>query len=89
MKKELIKCDSVKYRQGYIEVLGNVHSNNINLEVWQVHADRSITGIELDDESISDEDIIANIELELSVEEAEILIEKLTEATKIMLEGEN
>lgn len=89
MSRNLIKCDSVKYRQGYIEVLGDVHSACVILEVWEIHVDCDISGVELEDDSITDEDVIANTELELSIEKAEVLVQHLVEAIKIAKAGGN
>jgi hypothetical protein len=84
MSKNLIKCNSVRYRQGYIEVLSAIHDGCINIETQQVHPDRDLTNIKFD--SLTDDEFIAITEVELSVNEAEELVEKLLEAIKIAKE---
>ncbi len=73
-----IRCASVDYRQGFIEVLPDVHPGTVNLEVWQVRSGLDLTGLELHDERLRDSDIVANVELELSADEARRLVDGLT-----------
>lgn len=74
MKK--IKCDGVNYRKGFIEVSGNIHEGFINLEVWRIHPDTDISSDMAFDE-IPDEAFTSNAELELSLENAEELLNAL------------
>ncbi|KZN70448.1 hypothetical protein [Pseudoalteromonas luteoviolacea] len=78
MKRDLIKCNSINYRKGYIEVLGGIHDECINLEVWNIHPDVDITSVDLGDESFPENAVASNTEIELSLEKAELLIEQLT-----------
>lgn len=78
--EEKIRCASVDYRQGFIEVLPGVHPGAVNLEVWQVRSGLDISGLSLDDQRLQDSDIIANVELELTVGEARQLVDALTRA---------
>lgn len=72
-----IKCDAVKYRQGFIEV-ANVHEGCINLEVWNVHPDINIaTAASVVSTSIADVDVIGNTEIELNIEQAKALVQLL------------
>ncbi len=73
----VIKCNSINYRKGYIEVVSGIHENCINIEVTGIHPDRDIANINLGDGKLSDEDFTSNTELELSLSEAEKLIDLL------------
>jgi len=85
-KNKLIKCNNIEYRKGYIEVSANIHPGFINLETWDIDADADITNIDLKDECLSDDAVVANTEIEMSVSEAENLIELLQQAvTKVKL----
>lgn len=85
MSRDLIKCNSIKYRKGFIEVLGNIHIDCINLEVWNIHPDIDITDTDdLADDLISDKDVIANTEIELAIEKAELLVQQLSKAIKVV-----
>lgn len=86
MSKNLIKCNSIEYRKGYIEVLGGIHTDCVNLEVWNIHPDVDITDIELGDDSMSDDAVISNTEIELTIEKAELLVRQLTEAIRVVRE---
>jgi hypothetical protein len=83
MSRNLIKCNSIEYRKGYIEVLGNIHIDCINLEVWNIHPDIDITSIDLSDDSIPDKAVIANTEIELTIEKAELLVQQLSKAINV------
>lgn len=79
--KNLIPCESVKYRRGAIEVLGNIHDNCVNIETWQISPD-----VDLSDGMINycgkDSEFQANTELELDKAAALKLIEQLQAAVK-------
>lgn len=76
MKK--IKCNSVNYRKGYIEVSGDIHEGCINIETWNIHPDSDISGSVFD--QLSDKAFLANTEIELSVDNAKELLKLLQEA---------
>lgn len=77
---EKIKCRDVPYRQGFVEV-ANVHPGCVNIEVWNVHPDKDISGEEsLESSAYTDADVIANTEIELSLEQAERLVQLLQAA---------
>ncbi len=86
MTRKLITCNSIEYRKGYIEVLGNIHDNSINLEVWNIHPDTDITNTHLDNLPTPNKAIVANTEIELSISEAQTLIEQLSKAIKSNIE---
>jgi len=82
-----IKCDAVQYRQGFIEV-ANIHGGCVNLEVWNVHPDKSIAAAALvASASISDTDVVANTEIELSVAQAKELVRQLELAIRNIERG--
>ena len=87
--KSTIICDSVSYRQGYIEVQSDIHKGYINLEVWGIHPDVEIQGVDLYGATINDSDVVGNVELELSLEKAKALIEKLHQAVSQIELGNN
>ena len=41
-----LKCDSVPYRKGFIEVVGGIHDGCVNLESWVIHAERELDEID-------------------------------------------
>ena len=65
-----MRCDLVKYRQGFIEVISQIHPGLVNIEAWEVKADLDITGLGMPSDELSDNDIIANTELELTPAQA-------------------
>lgn len=82
-----IKCDAVQYRQGFVQVT-NIHGGLVNLEVWNVHPDKSIaTAALVASASISDADIVANTEIELSVAQAKELVRQLELAIRNIEDG--
>ena len=83
MSRKLIKFNSVNYRQGYLEVIGGIHDGCVNIETTQIHPDIDISNIDFDNNSLSDEDFTANTEIELSIKEAEVLVEQLVAAIKV------
>ena len=80
--KKFIRCNSVSYRQGYIEVRTDIHEKCINIETWGINPEIDISNLELTDKKISDEDVTSNTEVELSLENAENLVGLLQEAIK-------
>lgn len=79
-KQNIIRCNVVEYRQGYIEIQNEIHEGCINVEAWQINPAIDISNLELKDEKIADDDIISNTEIELSLDNAEKLIWLLSEA---------
>ena len=80
MERNLIKCNSVEYRKGYIEVLAGIHDECVNLEVWNIQPEVDISSADLGDESLLEDAVVSNTEIELSLEKAELLIQLLTTA---------
>ena len=75
-----VRCDTVKYRQGFVEVISQIHPGLVNLETWEVSVDADISGLHLEDEELSDVDIVANTELELTPAQARSLAAALVAA---------
>ncbi len=67
-----IRCDAVKYRQGFIEVIGQIHPGFVNVETWQVSAEASIAGLDVESEGLIDQ-FVSNTELELTPAQARSL----------------
>jgi hypothetical protein len=76
----MIKCNTIEYRKGFIEVRADIHEGNINVEVWNIHPGVNITNVSLGDYSLKNESVIANTEIELSITNAEDLILQLQKA---------
>ena len=85
----MIKCNTIEYRKGFVEVRANIHDDNINIEVWNIDPDVNITNVSLGDYSLKDESIIANTEIELSIINAEDLILQLQEAINVSRASKN
>jgi hypothetical protein len=83
MNRNLIKCNSIEYRKGYIEVRGDIHADCVNIEAWNVHPDIDITDLDLGDNSMPDDAVIDNTEIELSIKDAEDLVEQLNRAINV------
>lgn len=81
--RAVIKCNSIEYRKGFVEVRGDIHNDCINVETWNIDPDVNITNVNLEDNSLKDESIIANTEIELSITNAEALILLLQEAIDV------
>ena len=89
MSRNLIKCNSIEYRKGCIEVRGDIHIDCVNIEAWNIHPDLDISGIDLGDDSMPEEAVTANTEIELSIKNAEDLVQQLVEAIKVAREKNN
>lgn len=74
------KCNEIRYRKGFIEVVGGIHDGCINLETWGIHPDVDISSIDRPGQTSSDDEITGNTELEMSVETAEALVKALQAA---------
>lgn len=79
----VIKCNSIKYRKGFVEVRGDIHNDCINIETWNIDPDVNIANVNLEDNSLKEESIIANTEIELSITNAKALILLLQEAVGV------
>ncbi len=75
-----LRCDAVKYRQGFIEVIGQIHPGLVNVETWQVSIDADIAERFPESDGLRDEDVVANTELELTPVQARSLAAALVAA---------
>lgn len=86
MNRNLIKCNAIAYRKGFIEVRGDIHKGCVNLEVWNIHPEVDITDIDLGSDLMPEGAVTGNTEIELPIEKAELLVQWLTEAIKVARE---
>jgi hypothetical protein len=78
-----LKCDSIDYRQGFIEVIPAIHDGCINIETWQIDPHTNLSNAKwVDDISILDSSSIANTELELTATQARNLAAALLVAAE-------
>lgn len=76
-----LKCDSVAYRKGFIEVMPEIHDACVNIETWDIDADTNLECASwVDHSSVPDSSVIANTELELTAEQARELATALLAA---------
>lgn len=64
-----LRCDSVRYRQGFVEV-SNIHPGCVNIESWDVSAEVEKLPNWVSSDALSSKDIVSNSELELSAAQA-------------------
>jgi hypothetical protein len=81
MLPQTIRCNSISYRKGFVEV-SRVHDGCVNLESWSVPSETEISGVDIRDGCIDDDDFTGNVELELGIEDAERLIAALRAAVQ-------
>lgn len=72
-----IRYNNIPYRKGYIEIDTNIHLGYINIEAWNIRCDfeMPIPGTKTFD--LPDKAYDGDVELEISVDEAEDLIKLL------------
>ncbi len=75
-----IQCNDIAYRQGYIEILPNIHEGHINIETWMVAPENSMSNRDVDFDLLRDDQFIGNTEIEMSIENAERLVRLLQAA---------
>jgi len=68
-----VRCNVVKYRQGFIEVIGQIHQGLVNIETWQVSAEADLSGLDVESDRLTDADFVASTELELTPAQARSL----------------
>lgn len=77
MASDRIRCNDIRYRQGFVEVVSGIHPHRINLEVWNVHPDLDISGLSFDSPAIPEGAFTANAEVELDLDQAKALVKVL------------
>jgi len=70
-----IHCKDISYRSGFVDVNPGIHDDHVNLEIWNVDPDRSLKIV--DEGSLTDEDVVAVTEIELSVTQTKELIRQM------------
>lgn len=75
-----VRCENIGYRQGFIEVIPNIHRGYINIETWMISPEIKITDIDISEGSIADKNIVGNTEIEMSIDQAEMLIQLIQAA---------
>lgn len=84
----MIRCSGIPYRQGFVEVSAGIHAQYVNVEIWNVHPDQDISSLSSVDQAASEKAIVGNTEVELSISEANALIEALRKAVQLAASGE-
>lgn len=99
MSTDIIKCNNIAYRKGFIEVSTGSHPGCINIEAWDVHTDLDISTISIRDANFPEDDefkdnkgnivdpVNGNIELELNVDQARALVAKHQDAIDRLVFG--
>lgn len=82
MDNNRIRCDSINYRQGFIEVVAGIHEGCINIETWQIQPDLKITDLDIRSPDFPDSEVLNNTEIELCIEKAKTLIFLLSNAVR-------
>ncbi|RQP21164.1 hypothetical protein [Piscinibacter terrae] len=77
-----IAIADVQYRQGFLEVMPGIHEGHINLEAWNVSPSVSPLPDSVTSHLIQDKDVVSNVELELSVAQARVLVGLLESAIR-------
>ena len=62
MLTQTIRCNSIHYRKGFVEV-SRVHNGCVNLESWSVNSESEISGVYVHDGRVDDDDITGNVDL--------------------------
>lgn len=75
-----IKCNTINYRKGLIEVSTGIHDSCINIEAWNINPDVDISDLELDDSELPENTVVGNTELELNLDNAKKLLNQLKNA---------
>lgn len=83
MESKQIKCTGVPYRQGWVEIVPNIHQGHVNLEAWSVvpEVDMSLSSVDI--ASVPDAAVTGNVEVELSIAEARQLVVTLQAAIEV------
>lgn len=78
-----IKCDTISYRKGFLEVTPGIHDGCVNIETWEIDASANLDDKAwIADPSIPDSCVTANTELELTTTQARKFAEAILAAVK-------
>ena len=78
-----IRCSSVPYRQGTVEVAPAIHPGCVNIETWQIAADWRDPGSGSAESAIPESAFEATTEVELTPSEARALARSLLDAADV------
>jgi hypothetical protein len=82
-----IRCDAVDYRQGFIEVMSQIYPGLVNIETWEISSEVDISGLDLGSDALTDDDFVANTELELTPAQTRSLAAALLAAADAVENG--
>lgn len=80
----MITADVIAYRQGHVSV-SKVHDGCINLEAWMINPSSELKQTGRGNLEYEDGDVIANVELELSISAATQLVAALEASIRLAL----
>ena len=76
-----IKCNSIDYRRGFIEVIQGIHDGCVNIETWGINSETELGDVAwVDHPSIPESSVLDNTELEMTIEQARSLANALLAA---------
>ncbi|XGV99191.1 MAG: hypothetical protein ACAF41_09675 [Leptolyngbya sp. BL-A-14] len=85
MESQRVTGSGVPYRQGWVEVVPNIHAGFVNLEAWSVTPEVDVSDPYTSLSTVPDEAVTGNVEVELSVAQARqlvMLLQAAIEATE-------
>lgn len=89
-ESKIIKCNTIPYRKGFIEVEASIHPGCINIETWDIHPEKDISSSSsVGSAGLSDSDVTGVTEIELNIKEAESLISLLQKAVSDVNNAKN
>ena len=74
-----MKCETINYRKGFLEVTPAIHDQCVNIELWEIDAETNISDARWVDD-IPGTAVVSNCELEMTTNEARRLVEALLAA---------
>jgi len=80
-----ISAKTVGYRQGHVEIR-NIHPGCVNIEVWAIDPDSDLRPAENGHLVYEDHEVIGDVELELSPDEALMLAQQLIASAEAALD---
>jgi len=82
-KPPRIRCDSISYRKGFIEVIEGIHDGLVNVETWRVPPAVDASKMALDGSNWEEGQVQGNTELELTPTQARALAQALLAAANL------
>lgn len=77
MNEEILRCNDIDYRQGFIEVTANIHPGHVNIETWNLDPGLDISTTVIRSTPLPEGAVIGNTEIELNLQQAKALIQSL------------